>query len=103
MKRNVVRLAVTVGLGVCTVMAGGAAGGADSGPCTVATKGDSPVAQACQKGGRPAAEETMKGMVKTAKAKGVAYKCVACHEDMDSFKLKSNAGDDFKKLLAAQK
>jgi hypothetical protein len=75
----------------------------DEGPCKIATKGDSPVAQACQKGGRQAAEETMKGMVKTAKAKGVAFKCVACHEDMDSFKLKSDAGDNFKKLLAAQK
>jgi hypothetical protein len=75
----------------------------DEGPCKVATKGDSPIAQACQKGGRAAAEDTMKSMVKAAKAKGVAFKCVACHEDMDSFKLKSNAGDDFKKLLAAQK
>jgi hypothetical protein len=75
----------------------------DEGPCKIATKGDSPIAQACTKGGRPAAEETMKTMVKTAKAKGVAFKCVACHEDMDSFKLKSNAGDDFKKLIAALK
>ena len=75
----------------------------DEGPCKIATKGDSVVAQACQKGGRAAAEDQMKTMVKTAKAKGVAFKCVACHEDMDSFKLKTNAGDDFKKLLAAQK
>jgi hypothetical protein len=75
----------------------------DDGPCKIATKGDSLIAQACQKGGRAAAEDTMKSMVKAAKAKGVAFKCVACHEDMDSFKLKASAGDDFKKLLAAQK
>jgi len=80
-----------------------AASADDEGPCKIATKGDSPVAQACQKGGRPAAEDAMKNMVKTAKAKGVAFKCVACHEDMDSFKLKASAGDDFKKLLAALK
>ena len=75
---------------------------ADDNACKYATKGDSPVAQACKKGGRDAAQEQMKAMVKTAKANGVAFKCIACHEDMDSFKPKANADEDFKKLLAAQ-
>ena len=76
---------------------------ADDNACKYATKGDSEIAQACKKGGREAAEEVMKKMVKTAKANGVVFKCVACHEDMDSLKLKPNAEDDYKKLVAAQK
>jgi hypothetical protein len=75
---------------------------ADDNQCKYATKGDSAVAQACKKGGRDAAGDIMKTMVKTAKANGVAFKCIACHEDMDSFKPKANADEDFKKLVAAQ-
>jgi hypothetical protein len=73
----------------------------DDGPCKYATKGESPVVQACKQGGRAAAEDVMKKLVKSAKANGLAFKCNACHEDMDSFKLKDTAGEDFKKLLAA--
>ncbi len=76
---------------------------ADDNTCTIATKGNSPVADACKKGGRKAAEEVMEGLVKAAKAKGTKLKCKGCHEDMDNFKLKDNAGEDFKKLLAAAK
>jgi hypothetical protein len=70
--------------------------------CTIATKGDSPVATACKKGGRGAAQDTMEQMVKTAKAKGKVFKCKQCHEDLDNYKLKASADDDFKKLLASQ-
>src|SRR6478609_2112148 len=76
---------------------------ADDKQCKYATKGDSQVVEACKKGGIEAAQDLMKTMVKTAKANGVAFKCVSCHEDMDSFKPKANADEDFKKLLAAQK
>jgi hypothetical protein len=80
-----------------------AAAADDEGPCKYATKGEGPIVDACKKGGRSAAEDVMKQMVKAAKANGVAFKCVACHEDMDSFKPKASAADDFKKLIAAQK
>jgi hypothetical protein len=71
--------------------------------CTIATKGDSLIAKACQSGGRKEASAVMKGLVKTAKANGTEFKCVACHEDLDGFVLVPTARDDFKKLLAAQK
>lgn len=70
--------------------------------CHIATEGSSPVAQACKKGGREAAEAQMKKMVKTAKAHGVKFKCTTCHTAMDDLTLKKTARDDFKKLLAAQ-
>ena len=76
---------------------------ADDNACKIATTGDSPVAQACKKGGRSAAEEQMGDLVKAAKAKGKVFKCKGCHEDLDSYKLKPNAKDDFKKLLEATK
>jgi len=76
---------------------------ADDNACTIATKGDSPIAQACKKGGRKEAAATMKSLVNAAKAKGTPFKCGACHDDLDSYVLKANAGDDFKKLLAAAK
>lgn len=74
---------------------------ADDNACKYATKGDNAVVQACKKGGREAAEDVMKSMVKAAKANGTAFKCVSCHEDMDSYKPKANADDDFKKLVEA--
>jgi hypothetical protein len=81
------------------ILLGGVSAFAD--PCTIATKGESPVAKACKAGGREQAEDAMRSLVKAAKAKGVVYKCTACHEDVDNYKLKSNADADFKKLLAA--
>lgn len=67
--------------------------------CTVATKGDSPVAKACAGGGRKEAAKTMKGLVRTAKEKGTKFTCESCHKNTDDYQLKSNAKDDFKKLL----
>lgn len=69
--------------------------------CTVATKGDSPVAQACAKGGRAEAKKVMKQLVKSAKAKGGKFDCDDCHKAVDNgnFELKAKARDDFKRLL----
>jgi hypothetical protein len=76
---------------------------AEAGKCTIATKGDSPPAQACAKGGRAEAQKVMKEMVKQAKANGQKFTCDGCHKDLDTFELTKNARDDFKKLEAAQK
>jgi hypothetical protein len=76
---------------------------ADDNACTIATKGDSLVAQACKKGGRKEAAATMKSLVNAAKAKGTPFKCGACHEDLDTYVLKTTASEDFKKLLAVAK
>ncbi len=74
-----------------------------TGKCTIATKGDSPVARACARGGRKAAAREMKQLVKHARATGLKMKCGDCHETMEKLELKKNAEDDFKKLLAASR
>jgi hypothetical protein len=71
---------------------------ADKGPCKIATKGDSPTAKACTKGGRDEANKLMKEMVKQAKTKGEKFTCDGCHKDLDNFELTKNANDDYKKL-----
>ena len=71
---------------------------ADKGPCKIATKGDSPTAQACKKGGRDEATKLMKEMVKQAKGKGEKFTCDGCHKDLDNYELTKNAQDDYKKL-----
>jgi outer membrane protein OmpA-like peptidoglycan-associated protein len=68
--------------------------------CTVATKGDSPVGQACAKGGQAEAKKVMKSLVKEAKDRGGKFQCDDCHKDTDSYELKPNAREDFKKLAA---
>jgi hypothetical protein len=75
---------------------------ADANKCTIATKGDSPVAQACAKGGVKQAKAAMKGLVKTAKDNGVKFDCDDCHKNEETFVLEDDARDNFKKLLAAQ-
>jgi hypothetical protein len=69
--------------------------------CTVATKGDSPVAKACAHGGRDEAKKVMKQAVRDAKRNGGKYACDDCHKSVDDgdFELKPNARDNFKKLL----
>jgi hypothetical protein len=69
--------------------------------CTIATKGDSIVAKACAKGGRPEAKKLMKATVKTAKEKGTKFTCDGCHKNYESYELTPKARDDFKKLLEA--
>jgi len=79
----------------------GVASAGDKGPCKIATKGETPTAKACAKGGRDAASKLMKEMVSQAKAKGVTFKCENCHSDMDTYELTKNANADYKKLEAA--
>jgi hypothetical protein len=74
----------------------------ESGKCTIATKGDSPVARACAEGGFKAAKTTMKELVKTAKGNGVKFDCDDCHKNDTTFELQKDARDKFKKLLDAQ-
>jgi hypothetical protein len=81
--------------------AAGVARAGDKGPCKIATKGDSPTAKACAKGGRDEATKLMKDMVKQAKAKGEKFTCDGCHKDLDNYELTKNANDDYKKLEAA--
>jgi hypothetical protein len=57
------------------------------------------VEKACKDGGRKAAKELMKGVVKKAKAAGKDVKCTSCHEDTKDFKLKDNAVDDIKPFI----
>jgi hypothetical protein len=82
-----------------------AARGAADGKCTIATKGDSPVAKACKTGGIKQATTTMKAMKKAGAAKGVKYDCDDCHKDVAAanYALTGDAQEKFKKLLAAQK
>lgn len=74
---------------------------AEGDKCTIATKGDSPVAQACAQGGVKAAKAKMKELVKTAKASGTKFDCDSCHKNDTTFELQTDARDNFKKLLAA--
>lgn len=79
---------------------GEAAGGAKK-PCTIATKGDSPVAKACADGGLNAAKAAMKDLVKKAKANGAKFVCDDCHMDDPKYTLMDGAKEKFQKLMAA--
>ena len=81
-------------------LVGGRALAGDEGKCTIATKGDTPTAKACAKGGRAEAKKLMKEMVKQAKANGQKFTCDGCHKDLDNYELTKNANEDFKKLEA---
>jgi hypothetical protein len=85
---------------VLGLSAAGVAHAGDKGPCKIATKGDSPTAKACTKGGRDEATKLMKDMVKQAKGKGEKFTCDGCHKDLDNYELTKNANDDYKKLEA---
>jgi hypothetical protein len=85
-----------------SVTAGAVAQAADD--CKIATKGDSPTAKACAKGGRAEAKKVMKQMVQAAKdnkENKQKFTCDGCHKDLDSYELTANARDDYKKLEAA--
>ena len=79
----------------------GLANAKDDVKCTIATKGDSPTAKACAKGGRAEAKKMMKDMVNKAKANKEKFTCEQCHKDLDNYELTKNAEEDFKKLEAA--
>jgi hypothetical protein len=75
---------------------------ADAGKCSIATKGDNPVAKACAKGGIKEAKKTMKAMVKVAKDKGKKMECDGCHKNEEDWKLTDDGEKNFKDLLALQ-
>jgi hypothetical protein len=68
--------------------------------CTVAVSGDSPVAKACQAGGREAAKKVMKALVKQAKVRGRKYSCDGCHKELDQYELIAGAREDLAALIA---
>jgi hypothetical protein len=71
-------------------------------PCTMATKGDSPVARACRENGVKGAKVAMKEMLKVARSNGVRFQCDDCHiNDTDYAQLGQGAEDKFARLLAA--
>ena len=79
----------------------GRAQAGDEGKCTIATKGETPTAKACAKGGRAEAKKLMKEMVKKAKANGQKFTCEGCHKDLDNYELTKDAKTDYKKLEEA--
>jgi hypothetical protein len=70
-------------------------------PCTIATKGDSPVAQACADGGLVSAKRAMRDLIKRAKATGVKFECDDCHRNDVDYGLTPQARDSFQRLLGA--
>lgn len=79
----------------------GAGGGAAAGACKITkTDSTSPIGKACKDGGIKAAKAAMKALLKKAKGNGVKFDCDDCHMD-ESNALTDDAGDKFKKLLAA--
>jgi hypothetical protein len=72
-------------------------------PCAIATTGDSPVAAACQEGGRQYAKKTMKKMVSTARNRGARFTCESCHVDVDTYTLLESARSEFARLLEVTK
>jgi hypothetical protein len=78
-------------------------------PSTSAYSGDDPcqtknfhfsaVSSACKSGGRKAAKNLMRSVVKKAKDAGQSVQCNSCHDDMKSFGLKGNAVGDLKQWL----
>jgi hypothetical protein len=104
MKRPVAKLAtlvlsLTLSLTLIASYAGVAS--AASGPCNIALKGTSPTAKACAKGGRAEAQKVMKQMTAAANASGGKFRCEGCHSDLDTYALRANAVEDYKKLQAA--
>jgi hypothetical protein len=70
-------------------------------PCTIATKGDSPVARACADGGITLARRTMRELRKRARATGLNFQCEDCHKNEAGYELTAQARESFRKLLAA--
>lgn len=68
-------------------------------PCQTKSFHFSAVSSACKSGGRKAAKNLMRGVVKKAKDAGQSVQCNSCHDDMKSFSLKGNAVGDLKQWL----
>jgi hypothetical protein len=78
------------------------AAAADDNKCTIATKGDSPVVEACQQGGIKRAKRVMQDLKKAAKAKKMTkVDCDDCHKDApnNDFALGKDARDRFAEML----
>jgi hypothetical protein len=99
MFRRLRAASLMVAMGGILALAG--AGRADDTPCTIATKGDSPVAKACREGGLFKAKTAMKAMAAKARKAGTKFQCDDCHKDDQKYDLTADARDKFKKLLAA--
>jgi hypothetical protein len=97
--RRALFLISVITLGAALVSVRGRA--ADGAPCTIATKGQSPVAKACAEGGIPKAKLVMKELAKKARAAGTKLQCDDCHKDDVKYELTADARDKFKKLVAA--
>jgi hypothetical protein len=91
------------GLFLAGVLGGGLiwAGRGVAADCTVATKGDSPVAKACAEGGITKAKDVMRSLQKQARANKKKFECDDCHKDDVKYELTAGARDKFKDLLAA--
>ena len=100
MRRQVVYM-VAVGALAALLGASRLATAANSEPCRI-SKGDSPVARACATGGLAGAKQSMKLLVKQARAGGARFHCDDCHSDSDRFdRLLPEAKQNFARLLAA--
>lgn len=69
--------------------------------CRVAISGNSPVAQACQSGGREGAMRAMERLTELARSRGLDLQCATCHLDQRGFQLTPGARARFASLLAA--
>ena len=91
---------VAFSLGLTTALAHQAqAGDEKPDPCTAKDFKFPAVKKACAEGGRKAAKDLMKSLVKKAKEAGQDINCKSCHSDLKTFELKDNAVEDLKKLL----
>ena len=92
-------LALAAGLGLA---AGSARAHGDDGapqPCTTKSFKTKQVEQACKTGGRKAAKDLMKKVVKKAKAAGEKINCKTCHTSLKTFEYKPEAVEALKKWL----
>jgi hypothetical protein len=70
-------------------------------PCRIA-RGESPVARACAEGGVVRAKQSMRALIKQAKASGTSFVCEDCHTDTERYELlQPEAKQKFARLLAA--
>ena len=99
MNRTVRGMLVALAIGGGMTIAG--RGRAATPPCTIATRGSSPVAQACAEGGLVSAKRTMRELMKRAKAAGTKFECDECHRNDTGYDLTPQARDSFRKLLSA--
>jgi len=67
--------------------------------CRLITRTEGPIAEACARGGRPAAKKAMKVLIREATRAGRKYTCPDCHRDLDSYILFPNAQSDFDEML----